>query len=510
MKNFSKIAFLLFLSAVIVVPLVPAQTWGDATRITTSSGADERPQGCVAPSGNIQAVWHYGYNDSYTARSVDGGLTWTDHTKLNMMSGTVEPTICCTSNGTFHLVMSTLNSSSHAYLKSSNGTSWDTYFLDWGSSPNSGPATIVADSSDYLHVVWTDMQPGGAVKYVRSTSGGGSSWDSVITLGTGVANNHASMCADSNGGVHVVWVDDPNGTYEVNYLRSTDSGDTWENVVELTDPPYVTYDPKICADSNGNLHLMWLDERSGAPIEVYYRRSVDGGTTWENEVRLTNSSVHNFNANVCADTLGNVYVSWNSAADGDDEVMLISSSDSGATWGTATNLTDNAENDSMPFMFIDGAGKINMLFMSDREAGNKDVYFRLGEQSGLVDPMVDVKCNGQDSGVQVAKTENCTLTIEVFAGDYLGTRCDVFVLAQNLDSGAFYSYGYYDFPKWKAVPGNEYYTGPLNDIPLKTILDQRMPVGSYKAWLILEHRANGKLNQSAIDFYDEVDITVVP
>src|SRR5687768_2168392 len=66
---------------------------------------------------------------------------------------------------------------------------------------------------------------------------------------------------------------------------------SWREDVRLTDDAassQVTYNFawSIAADASGGVHAVWFDKRDGAS-EIYYRRSTDGGATWETETAIT-------------------------------------------------------------------------------------------------------------------------------------------------------------------------------------------------------------------------------
>lgn len=46
----------------------------------------------------------------------------------------------------------------------------------------------------------------------------------------------------------------------------------------------------IAADNQGGVHVVWYDTRDGWASEAYYKRSTDGGITWDADVPLTAGS----------------------------------------------------------------------------------------------------------------------------------------------------------------------------------------------------------------------------
>jgi len=111
----------------------------------------------------------------------------------------------------------------------------------------------------------------GATKRITWNSGG-SCWPAIAI--------------DSNNNLHVVWYDYTPSNWEIYYKKSTDGGSTWSAAKRLTWTSGSSQEPAIAIDSNNNLHVVWHDLTPGN-VEIYYKRSTDGGSTWGATKRIT-------------------------------------------------------------------------------------------------------------------------------------------------------------------------------------------------------------------------------
>jgi Neuraminidase (sialidase) len=103
------------------------------------------------------------------------------------------------------------------------------------------------------------------------------------------SNSNARLIAANGDTVHVVWYDERDGNPEIYYKRSTDGGISWGADTRLTNINCDKYDPTIVV-SGSIVHIAWTDDRNGSTnIEIYYKRSEDGGSTWGADTRLTNA-----------------------------------------------------------------------------------------------------------------------------------------------------------------------------------------------------------------------------
>ena len=87
--------------------------------------------------------------------------------------------------------------------------------------------------------------------------------------------------------VHIVYTDRRDGAGEVFYKRSLDGGMSWDTDKRLTDDDNVFSGRATIAAWNNQIHIVWMDRRDGNN-ELYYKRSTNNGNTWSDDVRLTN------------------------------------------------------------------------------------------------------------------------------------------------------------------------------------------------------------------------------
>ncbi|MCU0343756.1 MAG: hypothetical protein MUF28_08025 [Ignavibacterium sp.] len=75
----------------------------------------------------------------------------------------------------------------------------------------------------------------------------------------------------------------------------------WQPDLRLTNDPsgsFTSLSNAWCVASSGDyVHVVWQDERD-LQGEIYYKNSLDIGTNWSSDFRLTNSTVYSHNASV--------------------------------------------------------------------------------------------------------------------------------------------------------------------------------------------------------------------
>jgi hypothetical protein len=107
---------------------------------------------------------------------------------------------------------------------------------------------------------------------------------------TGVADQGAPALAASKttSDVFAVWQDYRNDDADIYFARSVDGGSTWGASVRVNHDAagYWQFEPDIAIDAAGIVHVVWSDSRAGDD-DIYYARSADGGQTWSAEVRVS-------------------------------------------------------------------------------------------------------------------------------------------------------------------------------------------------------------------------------
>lgn len=182
------------------------------------------------------------------------------------------------------------------------------------------------------------------------------------------------MTVDGSDHVHVVWCDGTPGNYEIYYKKSTDAGATWSQNQRLTWTPMASSSPDIKADAFGNLHVVWQEDTPGS-IEIYYRKSTDGGATWGPSRRLTWNTDASISPALHVESSGNIHLVWSDYTPGNVEVFYRMSSDRGVTWTTPKRLTWNAGDSWSPQLIVQWGYNYHLVW-SDSTPGNYEIYYR--------------------------------------------------------------------------------------------------------------------------------------
>jgi hypothetical protein len=270
----------------------------------------------------VHTVWsdfRDGNPEIYYKRSTDAGVSWASDTRLTNSSGGSHSPSVTVSGQTVHVSWEDERDGNYEiYYKRSTdaGVSWqaDTRLTNNSAGSYSASTSV---SGQVVHLVWEDIRDGNYEIYYKRSTDGGVSWGADIRLTNSTAVSDYPSVGVSGQFVHIAWYDDRDGNNEIYYKRSTDGGISWGADTRVTNDTAQSYGPSVSV-SGQTLHIVWYDFRAGNN-EIYYKRSTDGGVSWEADTRLTNSSGVSFLPSVALSG-SVVHVVWCDERDGNLEI----------------------------------------------------------------------------------------------------------------------------------------------------------------------------------------------
>jgi hypothetical protein len=175
--------------------------------------------------------------------------------------------------GTAHLVFT--NHTTAWYSKNptpKNFQSWTTEVnLSGGTGLTDTDPRIAVDGAGDAYVVWQAMQGNGPDIFFRRTIGG--VWQDAVNISQTIGDSDSPTIAvnPTTKEVYVAWMENVNGNMEIYLRTATPSGTTlnWGDAVNFTNYSGADGEPWLVCESNGNLHLFWVED-TGGHYEIMY------------------------------------------------------------------------------------------------------------------------------------------------------------------------------------------------------------------------------------------------
>jgi len=205
-------------------------------------------------------------------------------------------------------------------------------------------------------------------------------WSDDVRLTSDASNSRDSNIASNGDYVHVVWADERDGNYEIYYKRSIDGGVTWGDNIRLTIADHTSYRPYL-AVSGSNVYVVWEDVRD-LNYRIYFKKSADNGATWGDDTLLSDTGdLQSWYTSIAASN-DYVYVFWEDNRNGNSEIYYKISTDNGVTWGDDTRLTTTDLRSTLPIVAASG-DNVHVVWQDERDLEDYfEIYYKKSSNNG--------------------------------------------------------------------------------------------------------------------------------
>ncbi|UCE81052.1 MAG: hypothetical protein JSV94_01045 [Methanobacteriota archaeon] len=295
------VTLVLFLQGISTSPAhaLPTDDFGDGIRVTFDPAASVNISSVVDDEGDIHVVWEdfrSGNGDVYYVKLDEEGNKLTNDAKISNDSAmSRHPSVAVDDSDHIFIVWESVeNGSAELYFAklwyyAGNITfEYNGLRVSDADPANSTEPEISICTDGSLAVVWTDARDdvgdgNREIYYKRlSTTGAAITADVRVTGDFGVSER-PRMDIDSAGNVHIVWYDfrdSDNGqviNHGVFYRKVTPNG------VPMTNETRITFaspssSPDVAVDTDGNVHVVFDDDRYAA-FDVFYTLLDSNGMT---------------------------------------------------------------------------------------------------------------------------------------------------------------------------------------------------------------------------------------
>jgi len=224
---------------------------------------------------------------------------------------------------------------------------------------------------------------------LRKSIDGGESFDKAISLSKKHPLSFYPQIAVSSANVYATWVSTQNQevknwggiqnqgakneTNDIVFTRSTDAGNTFSNIINLTNNAKLSFDPQISI-SNNNVYVAWLNGTfvgKSFPLlrDTLFKSSNDFGATFDNNAISLNNYTGGWTKDPKIKAFDNkVYASWVEKSPGkkNGEIYFRQSIDNGKTFGDIINLSNNTkDSNSHQITLTQGNGNVYVIWVDD-------------------------------------------------------------------------------------------------------------------------------------------------
>lgn len=291
----------------------------------------------VDDSGHVHMLIQFSLNEIRHYLSRDGGLTWSDTTRVTPYYGVDKPWMVVNKNE-IYIVWQQIDGEVGIWFAKSTD-----YGVSFNASRIWGRRYITAlcmDENENLHLALVDWTTGDDI-YYRKSSDKGDTWldevylsDWYYSASYGDRAPINSITARGNV-VFITWVDTRYGGWDIMGVRSTDGGATWGASFVVND---IT-DGGQCKgwahfDDYGGLHVTYYHTpdwptNTNSLFSFRYQYSHDSGVTFNPGIRVSDTSFTSQTDfmgeyHICVSDSLYLYTIWTDGRNGDDNDLYFS------------------------------------------------------------------------------------------------------------------------------------------------------------------------------------------
>jgi hypothetical protein len=310
---------------------------------------------------------------------------------------------------------------------------------------------VFVDGAGHVYRLWVDEWAGQGrhIRFQASPDGGRTWLPAPLTLdrdtpADGRSTAPAFAIDPAGGRLYAVWrLKLADGSKHIRLSSSSDRGAGWQPALTLNNQG-AAFSGQIAAPGDGQVYVVWYDERRGRPapalarrsergLMIFFNRSADGGQTWlPQDVRLSTPGEERPDATpedrdpaaptaeaqagdgarrgaflsaqprIQADAQGRVIVAWIDNREGRTEIYARSSSDGGRTWGAEVNVSRGGHSAREQEILTDGTGGVFLVWTDNRD-GTPNVFFARSTDGGRSwDPPVSVSRGPRGQSIALA------------------------------------------------------------------------------------------------------------
>jgi BNR repeat-like domain len=281
------------------------------------------------------------------------------------------------------------------------------------------------------------------------------------------------IVTDKAGNWVVAWVSNNDlNDFDIRFSRSTDRGDTWSafGVLNTNGGSDSGNDqaPEIVTNGAGSWLAAWYSDDTlggtiGTDVDILTARSNDGGATWTAPTPLNNNATtdtgDDLYVRLATDDSGQWLATWHSlenlggALGVDSDILVVRSTDNGATWTAPAALNSTAQTDTgadeFPIITAGSDGEWLAVWHSVEDLGgtvgtDKDILMAVSIDAGATWSAVQLLNSngttdaGEDFLPQIGRVQAGDWFVTWYSSDALGgtVGVDIDILISRSTDGA--------------------------------------------------------------------------
>jgi hypothetical protein len=202
-----------------------------------------------------------------------------------------------------------------------------------------------------VYIVWTEgnFDEGRTSILARGSSDNGATFSQAINMGNNSEFADNARVSAFGNNEYILWMQGKFNQGKILFKKSSDGGATFGQTIRLSDSNDTSFNPLLLA-SDGNVYAVWTSNETNK-VNVYSRTSLDDGTTFENVKNLSHGTFGVSNPAI-AGNKSTIYVVWEEESPEGSNIAIRKSNDAGASFSHSINLSKSSDYSSYPAISV--------------------------------------------------------------------------------------------------------------------------------------------------------------
>ena len=338
-------------------------TFEDAINLSNNNGSSAFPR-LVVSEPNVYVVWYDyspGQSDIFFGKSDDRGksfhtiniktpdpsynpwiASWSNYVYLVWNDGGRTTTIELPGGESRIVDVTTGDEEIFFGVSKDEGETFE--FSNLSNSPDKMSWNArIRSSGPNVFVVWNEMTGKESDIIFSASSDNGNNFSTPINVSNDTRESSNAGIAVSENNIYLIWNQETQDSTDIFYAKSAYNGITFSEPINLSNSTGVAQigrDTQI-AVSGSNVFIVWYEDFIDYS-DIFFTRSIDGGLTFSKPINLSQTNSKSEFPQIAANK-ENVFVIWHDYSQGNGDIFFRESTDSGATFGSIRNLSNDAE-----------------------------------------------------------------------------------------------------------------------------------------------------------------------
>ena len=233
-------------------------------------------------------------------------------------------------------------------------------------------------------MAWEDNSTGNYEIYFVKSTDGGNSFGKIMNISSNLGVSDSPSISAYNGNVYVVWHDNGTGHYEIYFAKSTDGGNNFGESINLSKNTGRPVLPNMAVSTNNTIYVSWTDNITNArqTQNLHFAKSTDGGNSFIIlPVNLAREDILGI-PTIAISEKTNLYIVWMANFTGNYIIRFTHRTDGGNTFSTPVNLTSRNGLLSLYSPIYPSKNGIYAVWDTQNGSIYSDVYFANSTDNG--------------------------------------------------------------------------------------------------------------------------------